>query len=176
MIETLENPGQPTHLTRASQTVSLCSLTKTPGIPCRKRPDAWLREASPLLNERLSRVALWGALAAFMVDNSLGTMIGCASILVPDAGSRVATADDAVHGVHLASFAWQVRPRLALPVDELDGDLDIEPPVLIRAHLRLGAKVLGPPAWDPDFNTADLPMMLRIQDLSARYRSHFPGV
>jgi putative hemolysin len=37
----------------------------------------------------------------------------------------------------------------------------------------LGAKLLGPPAWDPDFNTADLPMMMRTQDLPARYRRHF---
>jgi hypothetical protein len=41
--------------------------------------------------------------------------------------------------------------------------------------LRLGAKVLGPPAWDPDFNAADLPMLMRISDLPARYRKHFLG-
>jgi putative hemolysin len=41
--------------------------------------------------------------------------------------------------------------------------------------LRLGAKVLGAPAWDPDFNTADLPMLMRIGDLPARYRKHFLG-
>ena len=34
---------------------------------------------------------------------------------------------------------------------------------------------LGAPAWDPDFNTADLPMMMRIGDLPARYRRHFLG-
>ena len=129
-------------------------------------------------------MALWGALAAFMVDNDLGTMIGCASIPmqhnvvdgVVGGGHAAASIWNQVRQRHLASFAWQVRPRLALPLDELDGELDIEPPALIRAYLRLGAKVLGPPAWDPDFNTADLPMMLRIQDLPARYRSHFLGV
>jgi putative hemolysin len=62
-----------------------------------------------------------------------------------------------------------------LPVEELDGDLEVAAPALIRAYLRLGAKLLGPPAWDPDFNTADLPMMLRITDLPARYRNHFLG-
>ena len=57
----------------------------------------------------------------------------------------------------------------------LVGRLQVEAPPLIRAYLRLGAKLLGPPAWDPDFNTADLPMLMRIQDLPARYRKHFLG-
>ena len=41
--------------------------------------------------------------------------------------------------------------------------------------LRMGAMVLGPPAWDPDFNSADLPMMLRLADVPPRYRRHFLG-
>ena len=40
-------------------------------------------------------------------------------------------------------------------------------------YLRMGAKVLGPPAWDPDFNTADLPMLMRVSDLPRRYRRQF---
>jgi putative hemolysin len=60
-----------------------------------------------------------------------------------------------------------------LPVEELDHGLHIEPPALIKGYLRLGAKVLGAPAWDPDFNTADLPMMMRTADLPTRYRKHF---
>jgi putative hemolysin len=76
---------------------------------------------------------------------------------------------------HLASIDLHVRPRLPLPVDQLDGDLVVEPPALIKGYLRLGAKVLGPPAWDPDFNAADLPMLMRMGDLPARYRKHFLG-
>jgi putative hemolysin len=34
----------------------------------------------------------------------------------------------------------------------------------------MGAKLLGPPAWDPQFNTADLPILLHIADLPPRYR------
>ena len=76
---------------------------------------------------------------------------------------------------HMAPIQYHVQPRLALPVHRLDGNLDIEPPALIKGYLRLGAKVLGPPAWDPDFNTADLPMLMRIEDLPPRYRKHFLG-
>ena len=51
----------------------------------------------------------------------------------------------------------------------------MEPPALIKGYLRLGAKVLGPPAWDPTFNSADLPIMARLEDLPPRYRKHFLG-
>ena len=77
---------------------------------------------------------------------------------------------------HMASIEYHVRPRLPLPVEQLDHTLKVEPPALIKGYLRLGAKVLGAPAWDPDFNSADLPMMMRVADVPARYRKHFNGV
>ena len=124
-------------------------------------------------------LALWGALAEFMMRNRLDTMIGCASIPMLHEGSvsghAAASIWNQVKRTHLAPIEFHVRPRLALPVDELDGSLEIEPPALIKGYLRLGAKVLGPPAWDPDFNSADLPMLMRIADLPPRYRKHFLG-
>ncbi|HZW75615.1 MAG TPA: ornithine-acyl-ACP acyltransferase, partial [Caldimonas sp.] len=74
---------------------------------------------------------------------------------------------------HLAPPSWQVSPRLPLPVNDLRQDIDAELPALIKGYLRCGAKVLGPPAWDPQFNTADLPLMMRFDDLPDRYRRHF---
>jgi len=120
-------------------------------------------------------LALWGALAEFMVRNGLDTMIGCASISMRDGGHMAASLWNQLRKTHLAPIEWQVRPRLPLPVEELQGDLDVEAPALIKGYLRCGAKVLGPPAWDPDFNTADLPMLMRIADLPPRYRKHFLG-
>ncbi|MDP9918226.1 putative hemolysin [Variovorax boronicumulans] len=124
-------------------------------------------------------LALWGALAGFMHRNKLDTMIGCASIPMSHNG---VTSGDAAASIwrqlsasHLAPIQYQVQPRLPLPVERLDSALDVEPPALIKGYLRLGAKVLGAPAWDPDFNTADLPMLMRIDDLPARYRKHFLG-
>jgi putative hemolysin len=124
-------------------------------------------------------LALWGGLTEFMVRNRLDTMIGCASI--PMLHNGVVSGDAAasiwrrLEQTHMAPIAHRVTPRLALPVERLDDSLDVEPPALIKGYLRLGARVLGAPAWDPDFNTADLPMMMRVQDMPARYRKHFLG-
>lgn len=120
-------------------------------------------------------LALWGALAGFMVRNGLDTMVGCASISMHDGGHVATSLWEQLRHTHLAPIEHRVQPRLALPVDDLRDDLPVEPPALIRGYLRCGAKVLGPPAWDPDFNTADLPMMLRLADLPPKYRRHFLG-
>ena len=125
-------------------------------------------------------MSLWSALAEFMVRNKLNVMIGCAS--VPMLHQGLVSGEVAVSiwhqlkNTHLASLEEQVVPRLALPVDQWDVSHVFEPPALIKGYLRLGAKVLGAPAWDPDFNTADLPMLMKIGDMPARYRKHFLGV
>lgn len=120
-------------------------------------------------------MALWGALTEFMLRNDLDTMVGCASVSMRDGGHMAASLWEKLRRTDLAAIEWQVHPRLPLPVEELRRDLAVDTPALIKGYLRCGAKVLGPPAWDPDFNTADLPMMMRIADLPARYRRHFLG-
>lgn len=124
-------------------------------------------------------MALWTALGEFMVRNHLDTMIGCASIPLMQGGvwggDVAASIWRQVREKHLAPIEFQVRPRLALPLDNLNDQLEVEPPALIKGYLRLGTKVLGAPAWDPDFNSADLPLMMRFADLHPRYRKHFLG-
>ena len=120
-------------------------------------------------------LALWGALAEFMQRNGLDTMIGCASVSMRDGGHFAASLWEQLRKTHLAPIEWHVSARLPLPVADLQHDLNVDPPALIKGYLRCGAKILGAPAWDPDFNTADLPMLLRIEDLPARYRKHFLG-
>ena len=64
-------------------------------------------------------------------------------------------------------------PRCELPLAALDRDVDVRPPALIKGYLRVGAYICGAPAWDPDFNTADLLMLLPLSRMSARYARHF---
>lgn len=120
-------------------------------------------------------LTLWAALGEFMQRNGLHTMIGCASIGMRDGGHVAASLWQRLRQSHLADDAYRVQPRLPLPVEQLEQHHEVEAPALIKGYLRCGAKLLGPPAWDPDFNTADLPMMMRLADLPQRYRRHFLG-
>lgn len=128
-------------------------------------------------------LALWKALVLFMTQNRLDDIVGCVSIPMNmqvsenqiGMGYAAASIWRQMKENYLASQELQVIPRLPLPVEQLDQSLDIEPPALVKGYLRVGAKVLGAPAWDPDFNTADLPMLMRMKDLPERYRKHFLG-
>lgn len=115
-------------------------------------------------------IALWSALAEFMARNGLDTVIGCASVSMRDGGHFAASLWKQIAATHLAPIDCQVRPRLPLPIAHLRQDLVVEPPALIRGYLRCGAKLMGEPAWDPDFNTADLPLLLRTADLPSRFK------
>lgn len=118
-------------------------------------------------------LALWAGLASFMADNALDTMIGCASVGMQDGGHSAASLWRVLSHTHLAAVEHHVRPRLPLPVEALDQTLSAPTPPLLKGYLRMGAKVLGPPAWDPDFNTADLPLLMRTPQLPQRYQRHF---
>lgn len=118
---------------------------------------------------------LWASLAEFMHRNGLDLMVGCASVPMGDGGHTAASLWEQLRHSHLAPPEQQVTPRLALPVDDLRSDLVVEPPPLIKGYLRCGAKLLGAPAWDPDFGCADLPMMLKLSELPESYRRRFLG-
>ncbi|SFP87923.1 Putative hemolysin [Variovorax sp. OK605] len=126
-------------------------------------------------------MALWTALGQYMVEHRLDTMIGCASIGLDDQGLSAARLWHRLCRTHLVEQRWRVEPRIALPLDtdpDADADSDAAPPApppLIKGYLRCGARLLGPPALDVAFNTADLPLMLRLDDVAPRYRQHFFG-
>lgn len=122
-------------------------------------------------------MALWTALGRYMVERGMDTMIGCVSIALDDRGAAASRLWRLLCHTHLVERRWRIEPRIALPLclDREDDSraLLAEAPPLIKGYLRCGARLLGPPALDVDFNTADLPMMLRMQDLTPRYRQHF---
>jgi len=118
---------------------------------------------------------LWTALAEFMQRSRLDYMIGCASVSVEDGGAHAANLWQTLRATHLCAPEQRVDPRRPLPLDRTDLHGDAEPPALMKGYLRCGGKVLGPPALDPDFGVADLPMMLALSDLPSAYRARFIG-
>ena len=118
---------------------------------------------------------LWASLAEFTLRNGLDLVVGAASVPMRDGGHVAASLWQRLRRTHLVPTARQVRPRLPLPVGDLDSSIEAEPPPLIKGYLKCGGQVMGPPAWDPDFSTADLPMILDLADLPPSYRKRFIG-
>jgi putative hemolysin len=121
---------------------------------------------------------LWAGLAHFMQRHGYEYLMGCASVSMADGGHQAASLHDSLSRGSIGNLAppeYRVFPRCPLPLGSLRRDLDVEAPALIKGYLRAGAWICGEPAWDPDFNTADLPMLLSMARVSGRYARHFLG-
>ena len=118
-------------------------------------------------------MALWSGLGQYMKQHQYEIMLGCASIPMADGGHYAASLYNSLSPDQIAPVENHAFPKLPLPLDRLNGGLDVEAPPLIKGYLKLGAKICSAPAWDPDFNTADLLTMLRLSDINPRYAKHF---
>lgn len=117
---------------------------------------------------------LWTGLARYMLQNGYDYLIGCASMSMADGGHAAASIYRRLQA-HMAPLEYHVFPRCPLPLDSLNQTLPAAVPPLIKGYLRAGAWVCGDPAWDPDFNTADLPILMPLARLDSRYARHFLG-
>jgi putative hemolysin len=116
---------------------------------------------------------LWSGIANFMQQHGHEYLIGCASISMADGGHCAASIFRRLGKNYMAPSEYRVFPRYRLPLEALNANLDAPIPPLIKGYLRLGAYICGEPAWDPDFNTADLFILLPMSRLNARYARHF---
>ncbi|MGB9092661.1 MAG: GNAT family N-acyltransferase [Gallionella sp.] len=116
---------------------------------------------------------LWGGLAQYMLQHNHEYLIGCASISMADGGHVAASIYHKLHRLYAAPTEYSVFPRCPLPLHALNQNLDAPVPPLLKGYLRLGAYICGAPAWDPEFNTADLFILLPMSRLSSRYAKHF---
>jgi len=116
---------------------------------------------------------LWAGLASYMKENGYDYLMGCASIGMQDGGHNAAGVWHALKDKHIAPVEWRVFPRCPLPLDALTTEAAPLVPPLIKGYLRAGAYVCGEPAWDPDFNTADILILLPMEKVNASYARHF---
>lgn len=129
----------------------------------------------PAWRNGLVVMALWRELGKRMAEQNLETLIGCASIGLQDGGDAAAGLWHLLKRTHLVATARRVRPWKALTL-RADGEkMAVAVPPLIKAYLRCGGKLLGPPAIDADFNTADFPMLMHLGDLPSRYGKRIFG-
>jgi putative hemolysin len=118
---------------------------------------------------------LWAGLARYMLARGHRYLVGCASIGMADGGYAAANLYRQIAAQHLAPPGYRVFPRVRLPLERLANGAKAEMPPLVKGYLRIGAQVCGEPAWDPDFNTADLLVLLPMARVSARYARHYLG-
>jgi putative hemolysin len=112
---------------------------------------------------------LWGGLMRYLRAYPGAVALGCASLGTEDGGHVAASVCRRMLRDHLAPEPWRVTPRQAFG---LDGWRDVAKPTvppLLKGYLRLGADVCGPPAWDPEFRTADLLVRLDVARANPRY-------
>jgi putative hemolysin len=117
---------------------------------------------------------LWSGVAEVMHRGNYDYLLGCASVSLRDDGVTAAEVWRAVSGHLRDDMLPRVQPLHRYPLEKLNGTtLPARVPPLIKGYLKLGAKVCGEPAWDPDFNAADFPVLLDMNKLDERYRRHF---
>ena len=116
---------------------------------------------------------LWSGLAQYMQQHGHEYLIGCASISMADGGHVAASIYRKLHRIYAAPAEYTVFPRCPLPLKALNQYLEAPIPPLLKGYLRLGAYICGEPAWDPEFNTADLFILLPLSRISNRYAKHF---
>jgi putative hemolysin len=118
---------------------------------------------------------LWSGLARYMLAGGYTHLVGCASLGMADGGHAAANLYRRIAHAHLAPREYRVFPRCPLPVASLADGGPAELPPLVKGYLRLGAYVCGEPAWDPDFNTADLAILVPLARVNPRYARRFLG-
>jgi putative hemolysin len=118
---------------------------------------------------------LWLGLADYMTRYGYQYIVGCASVGMADGGRTASAIHRQLTERHLAPIEWRVTPRARLPLESLDDGSTAPLPPLIKGYTRMGAMVCGEPAWDPDFNTADMLMLLPLAQLDRSYARRFVG-
>ncbi|KMS90128.1 GNAT family N-acetyltransferase [Prauserella rugosa] len=119
---------------------------------------------------------VWAGIARYMLLSGHRYLAGCASVPLADGGAQAAGVWDIVRGKHFAGEEHRVSPRHPWPSDTVARPSRPVLPPLLRGYVRLGARVCGAPAHDPDFGVADFFVLLDLQQVDARYLKFFLGI
>ncbi|MCD6060866.1 MAG: family N-acetyltransferase [Moraxellaceae bacterium] len=115
---------------------------------------------------------LWSSLADYLMRQDFSYLLGCASISLRDGGHNFAAIMPELREKHLVEPALRVVPRRAVSSDT-PAAIPASLPPLLKAYLRMGCKIGGEACWDPEFQCADVFVLLDVATLSARYAQRF---
>lgn len=122
--------------------------------------------------------ALWHGLADLIRADDYDHLIGCASIDLRHSPDRAHAICHDVLARRGTPADQRVTPRRPLPPMSRRATPAPRLPPLLRAYLRLGARIAGPPCHDPESAAAKVFLYLNVARLSPRYgnRQPRPGV
>ena len=113
---------------------------------------------------------LWSGILRYVQTHGYQYVIGCASVGMADGGQGAAAIYRRLQATRLCPIEYRAFPRCELPLDAYENTAAaFKLPLLVKGYLKAGAGVCSAPAWDPDFNTADLLMMLPVARMDPRY-------
>ena len=116
---------------------------------------------------------LWAGLAEYMRREGCDFLAGCASISVADGGHNAVAVHAALRAKYAAPLEYRVTPHLPFPIEAVEAAQKPQVPPLIKGYMRSGAWLCGDPAWDPDFESADMFLLLPLANLDSRYAKHY---
>ena len=116
---------------------------------------------------------LWSALSDYLCRQDFSYLLGCASISLRDGGHNFAALMPELRERHLVEPALRVVPRRAVLVEEVPAVASASLPPLLKAYLRMGCRIGGEACWDPEFQCADVFVLLDVAAMSARYAQRF---
>jgi putative hemolysin len=116
---------------------------------------------------------MWAGIARYVVSAGYGWLVGCCSVPLADGGM---TAAGVVDRLAPAPEEFAVVPHHPWSDEGIARPERFVTPPLLRGYLRLGAWVCGPPALDPDFNTADFFVLLSVAQVNPRFLRYLLGV
>lgn len=120
---------------------------------------------------------MWTGILAYLDRCGYDYVVGCVSVpthLGNPPGSHLRGIRDLVLRQHGAGSQFRVYPYRPVQLDGRDLD-SIDPPdrptlpALLRAYLRLGARICGEPAHDPEFGVGDFLALMDKRTADIRY-------
>lgn len=115
---------------------------------------------------------LWSGLAEYMTQGNFSYLIGCASISLGDGGTTLANVMPALREKYFVGDELRVSPNRDILLSA-PGTGKVSVPPLLKAYLRMGARIGGEACWDPEFNCADVLIFLDVKAMTGRYSQHF---
>lgn len=129
---------------------------------------------TPACRQGSAIAVLWSGIAGYIQLHRIDYLFGCASVPLGEHDYQAAAIMNRLRRQAMAPTDLRVIPRAPLLNSNLpEPVLDAPLPALLKAYIRLGAKVCGEPCRDPDFEVGDVLMLLDVNQLNPAYARHF---